>query len=240
MIFEQLFKNHDVIVFFDTETTGLDPREDRIIEFAASIMQANLTLKKLDEFVKLPAGRSLPRNIVDLTGITDEILMRNGIDEHQLAIKLMVYINRYNRPLLVAHNAQFDIEFLQEFSKRNHNCIDFSKCDYLDTLSVFKDRVTYPHKLQNAINYYRLNDSVMNTHRAIDDVMALCAVARRMDQQRQDLHEYINLFGYNPKYGEPRHIDRVTYVPQPYSDFDKGITLPYKAAAFSLKEIVCS
>ena len=53
----------------------------------------------------------------------------------------------------------------------------------------------------NAIDAYGLSGQVVNSHRAVDDVVATVAVMRAMEDERDDLDRYINLFGYNPKYG---------------------------------------
>lgn len=61
-------------------------------------------------------------------------------------------------------------------------------------------------------------------HRAIDDVLALFEVLKAMDDEREDLGSYVNLFGYNPKYGvSGRRIVGVRYEPQ---SFSKGLTRP--------------
>ena len=87
--------------------------------------------------------------------------------------------------------------------------------DKLDLLTVYKDRRSYPHRLSNAIDAYGLSGQVVNSHRAVDDVIATVAVMREMEKERDDLHQYINLFGYNPKYGiEGKPIGTVTYKPQ--------------------------
>lgn len=71
---------------------------------------------------------------------------------------------------------------------------------------------------------YELEDKVQNSHRAIDDVLALFEVLKAMDEERDDLGSYVNLFGYNPKYGvSGRRITGVRYEPQ---GFNKSITRP--------------
>ena len=58
---------------------------------------------------------------------------------------------------------------------------------------------------------------MVNSHRAIDDVIATVAVMEAMEAERADLHRYINLFGYNPKYGvDGKPIGTVTYKAQGY------------------------
>lgn len=70
----------------------------------------------------------------------------------------------------------------------------------------------------------RIAGKVQNSHRAIDDVLALFEVLKAMDDEREDLGSYVNLFGYNPKYGvSGRRIVGVRYEPQ---SFSKGLTRP--------------
>mgnify|MGYP000817408703 FL=1 len=104
-----------------------------------------------------------------------------------------------------------------------------SPCDYLDSLTVYKDRRAYPHKLANAIVAYGLEDKVQNSHRAIDDVAALFEVCKAMDAERADLLSYVNIFGYNPKYGvSGRRLPGVTYWPQNFNKYMQSpdYTLP--------------
>ncbi len=58
---------------------------------------------------------------------------------------------------------------------------------------------------------------MQNSHRAIDDVLATVAVLQAMWEERDDLLRYINLFGYNARYGlEGKPISSVVYRPQGY------------------------
>lgn len=237
--FETLFGTYDNIVFFDTETTGLYPCACQIIEIAAISLQRDGTRIKFDEFVSLrDPSASVPENIVELTGITDDVLRAQGIDEETAAASFADLLCGYNpysgdaghkkrsseAVLLVAHNAHFDLSFVRGWLKGK---MLPKRIDFLDTLTVFKDRRAYPHKLANAIEAYHLENAVQNTHRAIDDVFALAAVTSAMDRERNDLLEYVNLFGYNAKYGKPSDgIRGVRYVAQPFHD---AMTTPRSA-----------
>jgi DNA polymerase III epsilon subunit-like protein len=169
----------------------------------------------MDEFIRLEDGRKLDPKIVELTGITDEMLINYGITYKEASEKLYSMICDGNT-LLVAHNAQFDLMFTRELLRGcRFNC----KLDFLDTLTVYKDRRAYPHKLKNAITEYGLDGKVQNSHRAIDDVKALVEVLIAMDMERPDLLCYINLFGFNAKYGiSGTKIRGVHYVPQSYHE----------------------
>lgn len=50
----KLLQQFKKIVFFDTETTGLDPEKDQIIELAAALVTENGIELKIDAFCKLP------------------------------------------------------------------------------------------------------------------------------------------------------------------------------------------
>ena len=89
--------------------------------------------------------------------------------------------------------------------------------DKLDLLTVYRDRRPYPHKLASAIAAYGLTGKVVNSHSAIDDVIATVAVMEEMIRERDDLMNYVNLFGYLPQFGvDGKKIGSVTYKPQPY------------------------
>ena len=74
-----IFTKYKAVVFFDTETTGLEAESCQIIELAAIRVEKTErgTLRMADSadvFVKLPEGERIPQKIVELTGITDEQL----------------------------------------------------------------------------------------------------------------------------------------------------------------------
>ena len=89
-----LFDSYRSIVVFDTETSGLDFKNDRIIELAAIKLNRNehgkvYVDREVDEFVKLPEGRELTPFVVNLTGITDEMLLEKGIS-YEAAAELFI------------------------------------------------------------------------------------------------------------------------------------------------------
>ena len=234
---KDVFKKYGAVVFFDTETTGLEADTCQIIELAAIRYErghfsgALYQASACDLFVKLPAGQKIPEKIVELTGITDDRLEADGVSEAEAAAAFANMLRRDKGPvLMVAHNAQFDLLFAREMLAR-HGCGAWllRNADYLDSLTVYKDRRPYPHKLANAIDAYKLQDKVQNSHRAIDDVEALFEVVKAMDNERADLLTYVNLFGYNPRYGVSGcRIPGVTYWPQRFNNYMQApsYTLP--------------
>lgn len=155
-----IFQRYEAAVFFDTETTGLDAKSCRIIELAAIRIEkatdgSLIETDRADMFIKLPEGERIPDKIVELTGITDERLAAEGIPEGNTAAAFAKMIYSTGGTLLVEHNAQFDLLFVREMLGRltnfSINGAGISRCDYLDSLTVYKDRRAYPHKLANAI-----------------------------------------------------------------------------------------
>lgn len=215
MAFKSLFEKYDRLMVFDTETTGLHPDKDQIIEFAAVIVGKKGIVQTFDELIALDPGTSIPENITALTGITNEAVARQGISKTQLCAHICHWLSA--NTLLIAYNAHFDLCFTYYFMQREHAAYMLQGKDKLDLLTVYKDRRSYPHKLKNAIEAYNLQDKVVNSHRAVDDVLATVEVMKAMEEERDDFMRYVNLFGYNPNYPKPRPaISTVTYKPQPY------------------------
>ena len=216
---DTLFAKYDRLMLFDTETTGLIYNRDEIIEFAAVVVEKQdgqvVVTQEYDELVALSPGGFVPPMIQQLTGISNEDLRVKGIPKTRLCCDIARMIG--GNTLLLAYNAHFDLSFLYYLLLRDGDPSVLKGKDKLDLLTVYKDRRSYPHKLCNAIDAYGLSGKVVNSHRAVDDVVATVAVMEEMEKERDDLMCYVNLFGYNPKYGiEGKPIGSVTYKPQKY------------------------
>ena len=214
---ERLWQEFDRIVIFDTETTGIEFGKDRIIELGAVALESRVEIDSMDVLIRLPEGESLPPFITELTGITDLQLYAEGVSQKEAVEAFCRLLDGAEKPLLVAYNAQFDLNFLYHFLRPYQRVDVLRKPRFLDALTVYKDRRDYPHKLSNAIDAYALGDQVVNSHRAVDDARATVALLEAMAAERDDLDRYIGLFGTHPKYGASgRKISSVTYRTQPY------------------------
>ena len=217
--FESLFSKYDRLVLFDTDTTGLFYSRDEIIEFAAVVVERRdgeaQIVQEYDELVALRPGSFVPPKIQELTSISTQDLREKGLPKTRVCRDIGEMIQR--NTLLLAYNAHFDLSFLYYFLLRDGDPMILKGKDKLDLLTVYKDRHSFPHKLCNAIDTYGLAGQVVNSHRAVDDVIATVAVMKAMEEEKDDLINYVNLFGYNPKFGlEGKPIGSVTYKPQPY------------------------
>lgn len=206
-----LANNFNTLVFFDTETTGLSPKDDRIIEVACKIVD-RCDIYKADEvnitdehfYVELPDGMTVPDDIHKLTGITDATLRNCGHSEKEVA-QYFAGLIQHPKTLLIAHNAKFDISFMKAMMKRHHTvwygALEekesgtnlLNAAFYLDTLAVFRTRKKAPkgHKLSDAVHYYGLDGSVKNSHRAMDDVDALYEVCKAMGKEAPNLSWFV-------------------------------------------------
>ena len=217
MALESLFTKYDRLFLFDTETTGLSFNRDEIIEFAAVVVELvdgrPQVIAQYDELITLSPGGFVPPQIEALTGISNEDIRERGIPKTRLCCDIARMLA--GNTLLLAYNAHFDLSFLYYLLLRDGDPMILKGKDKLDLLTVYKDRRSYPHKLCNAIEAYGLADQVVNSHRAVDDVIATVAVMEKMEEEKNDLHNYVNLFGYNAKYGiSGKAIGSVTYKPQ--------------------------
>ena len=217
---QELFEKYHRLVLFDTETTGLQYNRDEIIEFAAVVVEPGLTepviVQEYDELIALSPGGFVPAKIEQLTGITTQDIRERGLPKTRVARDIAEMVQ--GNTLLLAYNAHFDLSFLFYFLLRNGDPTILKGKDKLDLLTVYRDRHPFPHRLTNAIDTYGLSGQVVNSHRAVDDVIATVAVMKAMAEEKNDLMNYVNLFGYNPKYGiEGKPIGSVTYKPQPYN-----------------------
>ena len=214
-----LFEKYDKLFLFDTETTGLLYNRDEIIEFAAVVLERKggevVVTEEYDELITLSPGGFVPAQIEALTGITNQDIREKGSPKTRVCCDIARMMA--GNTLLLAYNAHFDLSFLFYMLLRDGDIRILKGKDKLDLLTVYKDRRSYPHKLCNAIDAYGLSGKVVNSHRAVDDVLATVEVMKAMEAERDDLCRYINLFGYNPKYGiSGKPIGSITYKPQPF------------------------
>lgn len=228
---DSLFQRYDRILIFDTETTGLRFDRDEIIQFSAVVLERSDVTQQYDRLIRLAPGQQVPPEIQRLTGITTQDVEQRGIPRDQAAREIAGLLA--GNTLLTAYNAHFDLSFLFHMLRVHGDPGCLRGKDKLDLLTVYRDRRAYPHKLRDAIAAYGLEGTVQNSHQADQDALATVSVMDAMSAERDDLPDYINLFGYIPKYGPPRRpIRSVTYLPQPYdSPIPLYQTRPFPARA---------
>ena len=149
-------------VAFDLETTGLSARQDAITEIGAVIMRGGEILDRFQTFVD--PHRPLDKRIVELTGITDEMLC-GAPDIAEVLPKFLDFCG--NRPLC-AHNADFDVGFLTAAAQKLD--IPFAPT-YVDTLILAQNLMPKLGKYKLNIVADALGLPDFQHHRASDDAV---------------------------------------------------------------------
>ncbi|MFA6015455.1 MAG: 3'-5' exonuclease [Gallionellaceae bacterium] len=103
----------DSFIVFDLETTGLDARQHEIIEIAAIRFKKGRTAHETLQGLVKPVG-SVPRRITELTGITQEMVDRDGEPIRDALEDFRTFVGDLR---LVSFNAEFDMAFLQAAAK---------------------------------------------------------------------------------------------------------------------------
>ena len=181
---------HAECVVFDIETTGLSVQNCKITEIGAVKIKDGEVVDKFNTFVDPEV--SIPKDIVELTGITDEMV--KGAPKYEEALRAFFdFIGndpaRETQPLLIAHNANFDIGFIRHFAKAAG--LPFEN-PYLDTLAL--SRYINPdlnkHTLDAIANAYGLGN--FNHHRACDDAEMLARIFFHMIDilEKADLRDW--------------------------------------------------
>ena len=157
----------DVYVVFDLETTGFSPIKDKIIEIGAVKVENGKITERFSTFVnpKIP----IPFRITQLTSITDQMVM----DAPDIETVLPQFLEFIGDAVLVAHNASFDVGFIEQNCRYQDIVPNFTSVDtvamariLLPTLSKFKLNV-----VANALHI-----SLENHHRAVDDAGATAEI----------------------------------------------------------------
>ena len=195
MTFDQEF------VAFDLETTGLSSRNDRIIEIGAVILKNGEEVDRFQTFVD--PQRPLERKIVELTGITDEMLEGAPSIEEVLP----KFLDFVGGRVLVAHNSDFDTGFIRAECERQGLPYNFTAAD---TLILSQNLLRHLNKFKLDIVSNALSLPDFNHHRAGDDAMTCGLIMTKLMEKLEQEHDIHNLQAINPAMVALRSGGRVT------------------------------
>ena len=164
-------KSEKQYVYLDIETTGLNPEADSIIEIGALSPSEN-SVEEFHRFIHIQAP--LPKNIVQLTGITDEML-QEGVDEETALCDLLLFLNQKT---IVGYHVEFDLNFIN-VSLRRQGKSPLSN-QVLDLIEVVKKERLFQsnYRLTTSLKAYGINEEV--PHRALEDVKLLYRLAGKL------------------------------------------------------------
>ena len=164
-------------IVFDIETTGLSVKNCGITEIGAVKIQCGEVLESFDTFVN--PEMPIPEEIQSLTGITNE-MVKDAPKVKEALEAFFAFIggeDAEKKPLLIAHNANFDIGFIRYYAEQSG--LAFPN-PYLDTLALSKyvNPELKNHKLDTLVEAYGLGD--FNHHRASEDSRVLALIYFQM------------------------------------------------------------
>jgi DNA polymerase-3 subunit epsilon len=163
-----------IYTVFDTETTGLNPSQgDEIIQIGATRI-VNGKLLRQDAFEQLiDPGRSIPAASIPIHGITPAMVQ----GQPRIGQVLPSFHAYASDTVLVAHNAAFDMKFLQ--LKERSTGLRFDQ-PVLDTLLL--SAVIHPHQDSHHLEAIaqRMNITVLGRHTALGDALVTAEVFLRM------------------------------------------------------------
>lgn len=167
-----------VVVYFDTETTGLE-KDDEVIEYAA-VMEYDGDVKKVYKG-KCSASKPINLNAMSVHHIREEDTLRKRKFGKTNFIKKMKDLNKIGiTPLIVAHNADFDVKFLEREG------VEVDKYDTLDYAGVFNKHrkmqvMRYAYLSRKDEEFYSKKLGLKGeAHSAAGDVAVLYALTRKM------------------------------------------------------------
>ncbi|MHC5373892.1 PolC-type DNA polymerase III [Enterococcus sp. LJL120] len=176
-------------VVFDVETTGLSAVYDTIIELAAVKMHKGNVLETFEQFID--PGHPLSQTTINLTGITDEMVRGSKSEEEVLRL----FMEFSKDTILVAHNASFDMGFLNTSYGKYE--IPEAENPVIDTLELA--RYLYPDFKRFGLGVLskKFGVNLEQHHRAVYDAeatghLAWIFVKEAMENHEMFFHDQLN------------------------------------------------
>ena len=173
------------IIAVDTETTGKNTRSDEIIEIGAAVLEGNTVAETFQTLVN--PSKKIPSEVISITGITNEDIADAPASAEALS-SFLDFIGDPEAVVLVAHNAEFDRDFLQNGIKKHlKRKVRF---DTIDTLEMARRlRPGGSHRLAHVAE--KLGIEVEGWHRALGDTVLAAKIyftlSREQNAELRDL-----------------------------------------------------
>lgn len=240
--------------FYDLETSGLNPRDDRIMQFAGQRTDKDFNLiGEPDNILVKLADDTLPSpGAIMVTGITPQSTLADGLTEHEFCEFFLDQVATPGTTIMGYNSVRFDDEFIRATFWRNfYDPYEWqwkdgrSRWDLLDVVRLTRalrpDGINWPMtddgRATNRLELLTKCNHITHAHAhdALSDVMALIAITKLIhDKQPQ-------LFSYLYKMRDKRQVQQLVNLetPQPFvyasgrypSEFEKAtVAIPLAPA----------
>lgn len=159
-------------IIFDTETTGLSNKDDRIIEFGGVELENKFPTGNFLHIYINPEGKQVHPDALEVHGITDEFLLDKPTFK-DIADEMLEFVKGAK---LVAHNANFDMGFLNAELARLDK-LPIGNEHVIDTLAIARRKHPMgPNSLDALCRRYGIDNSKREKHGALLDAELLAEV----------------------------------------------------------------
>ena len=217
--------------FYDLETSGLNPRDDRIMQFAGqrTDMDLNLLGEPVNILVKLSDDILPSPDAIMVTGITPQSTLADGYSEAEFCKMLIEEILTPDTIVVGFNNVRFDDEFIRHTLWRNfHDPYEWAwsegrgRWDMLDVVRMTRalrpDGIEWPvdanGKAVNKLELLASTNGLTHTkaHDALSDVIALIDLSKLIKTKQPKLFDYLYTMRDKKKIAELVHLKD----PQPF------------------------
>lgn len=171
----RLYQGGAVFTAFDTETTGLSAHNDRLLEIGAVQFSKDGILATYSQLIN--PCRTIPMGASRINNITHDMVQDCPTEQ----VILPDFYTFIGKSILVAHNANFDLKFINTALSRHGHRILENQVE--DTVKI--SRAIFPelekHNLQFLAQHFSINPG--NAHRATDDARVCMEVLLHCFQQ---------------------------------------------------------
>ena len=178
-------------ICFDTETTGFDPETgDRLVEIGAVELINHIPTGKIfHEYIN--PEREVPEEVVKVHGLTTEFL-RDKPTFSKIAQSWVEFIG--DDGILVAHNAEFDLKFINyELKKCGYKTYDWDRV--VDTLAIARNEFRGARNSLDALcKRFNIDNSARTFHGALLDAQLLAEVYLQLMGGHEPSIKFVNNF----------------------------------------------
>lgn len=178
------FMRKEVFVCLDCESTGLEPKQDRIVEIAAARFTFDKILQSFETLVDPECP--IPETSQEIHKITQEMIQ----GKPKIATFLPEFLKMIEGHILVGHGIGFDIALIAAEAKRHQIPTQIEKQPYFDTLRMARLYGESPiNSLQQLRQHFNIEPE--GAHRAMSDVIVNIEVFKQLAKTYESVDELI-------------------------------------------------